>query len=126
MVEQGNTIATEEAMNNDEIQHAIAFINDSWPQKPLGAGTQKVWGSQLAEFDNAAVMHVLVHLARTSEWRPSLATILKELNKARNVGKVGSAEVHDAKVLGPGDDRVSSEKVSGLVGDLLGRLERNR
>ena len=66
-------------MKNDEIREAMQFLNSSWPQKPLEGATVRIWGQQFVPYENADVMRVLLGLARSSKWRPSLAEILELL-----------------------------------------------
>ena len=66
-------------MRNEHVIQVLAFLNESWANKPLGAATMAVWGSELGKHDYRAVLTVLQDLVRTQEWRPSLAQILKPL-----------------------------------------------
>lgn len=66
-------------MNNEQTSNVIEFLNEAWPQKPLGETTAALWGHELSRFPHEDVITALRGLARTSEWRPTLATILKAL-----------------------------------------------
>ena len=112
-------------MTGQEIQQAIMFLNESWPQKPLGEATAGLWGAELAGHDARAVFAALMSLARTEEWRPSLAKILKTINRSRNEGKIGAGEVLDRRALPPGTgDIVSAERIAELYQALAERLAR--
>ena len=66
-------------MNNEETAQALTFLQDTWTQREMRTNTAKIWGVELSRFDYAEVMRSLLSLARTSEFRPSLATIIKSL-----------------------------------------------
>lgn len=66
-------------MDNEETAQALQFLQDTWTQRPMARNAARIWGIELARFEHADVMRALLDLARTSEWRPSLATIIKAL-----------------------------------------------
>lgn len=66
-------------MTPQQAAQTIAFLNENWSQKPLGKATAAIWLRELSRFDFSDVGRVLAELARTSEWRPSLAEILEPL-----------------------------------------------
>ena len=66
-------------MTNQEIDNVVSYLNEVWPQKPIGPITAGLWGQELSRFSHAKVVAVLGALARTETWRPALATILKSL-----------------------------------------------
>lgn len=66
-------------MDKRQIDHVIMFLNASWASKPLDSATAAIWGAELRGESFDAVMGVLRTLVRTSEWRPSLAQILRPL-----------------------------------------------
>jgi hypothetical protein len=66
-------------MDATEVIKVIKFLNASWVSKPLDRTTAAIWGAKLAGHDFGAVMGALDQLLETSEWRPSLAQIIKPL-----------------------------------------------
>lgn len=66
-------------MNNEQTANTIQFLQDTWSQKPMTPRTAAIWGAELARFEAEDVERALLQLARTQEWRPSLATIIKAI-----------------------------------------------
>lgn len=66
-------------MNTEETIQILDMLDAGWAHKPLPEMTRKLWGMDLAKFAADDVFRVVSHLSRTSEFRPSLATMLKAL-----------------------------------------------
>lgn len=72
-------------MKNKEVEEVMEFLNEAWSAKPLSEAKVRIWGTELAPFDQGAVMRVLRHLARTSKFRPMLSEIIEPLTAGDKV-----------------------------------------
>jgi len=102
-------------MENTEARRVIAFINASWPSKPLDDATAAVWGAKLLPYAYSDIMDVLDSMIETSKWRPSLAEIIGPLR-----GGAPSASEAFARVLEQIDQH--PHDVTALESEVVRRL----
>lgn len=66
-------------MTPEQTDSIVSFLNEAWPQRPIGPMTAGIWGSALAKFPHEQVAAVLTRLVHTEKYRPALSDLLTEL-----------------------------------------------
>lgn len=115
----------------------IALLQEGWHQKPIGDATARLWAEDLDKENPLFADEAIRNLMRRVEWRPSLASILVEVQKVKRraldptmLG--GSARVHvaeDRPALPAGPEERSTDgptKVDELAANFLEKLRRER
>src|SRR6266545_2856760 len=71
------------AMAWPQWEHLVARINASWPDQQIEPLTAGEWYDELAHLDPDLLSQAVRNLRRDSDYRPSLAALLREVGQLR-------------------------------------------